>query len=319
MSLPPGILRTLLCIFFCVLRVVELSEIVSFKRPTSQSSNYTLPNENRIVHTSENGVDGNRRQTLLSNSCTHQADGQEEAWWRVDLQRQVTVEKVQIYYRDEGSVWAGWRNRFAGYEIYLSNTTVRNREDRCFQDKSENVNQIQSIVTHEECNGTAQYVTIYNTRNQPKRQNWYSSFAFLELCEVEVYGCESGKYGNRNCDHNCSPNCLGGVCHPSSGNCLFCVNGLYGASCTEVCGHCESKDCDLDTGNCDTCLAHWAGQRCDRKVGFGEKQTPVVRQSGGNIIDERPDTVGIVVGVVVVVVVVVVLILITTIVCKVKR
>ncbi|XP_060078161.1 cell death abnormality protein 1-like [Ylistrum balloti] len=264
MAEPPCILRTLLCIFFSVLGVVELSEIVSFKRPTSQRSNYTLPIENRIVHTSENGVDGNKRQTFSGNSCTHQAVEQEEAWWRVDLQRQVTVEKVQIYYRDEGSVWAGWRNRFAGYEIYLSNTTERNREDRCFQDKSENVNQIQSIVTHEECNGTAQYVTIYNTRNQPKRQNWYSSFAFLELCEVEVYGCESGKYGNRNCNHNCSPNCPGGVCHPSSGNCLYCDDNTFTNHLEENCLPCPERcagQCDR-AGGCNECQDGFFGLEC---------------------------------------------------------
>ncbi|XP_033730382.1 uncharacterized protein LOC117319737 [Pecten maximus] len=160
---------------------------LSLNKSTTQSSNYSVDENSPIVHTSGNAVDGKTSQQLDQKSCVHQAEGQTEVWWRVDLQKEVTIENVEIYYREENS-WTVWKDRFAGYEVYLSNTTARRREDRCFIDESQSVNEIESHVNHSECNGTAQYVTIYNHRESPKRQSWYSNDALLELCEVKVYG-----------------------------------------------------------------------------------------------------------------------------------
>ncbi|OWF37097.1 Receptor-type tyrosine-protein phosphatase mu [Mizuhopecten yessoensis] len=246
--------------------IVESSEIVSRKKPTNQSSTYKF--EGTVLHLSGNAVDGNTNQGLGKNSCAHQAVGRKEVWWRVDLEREVTIDKVEIYYRDEGSPWTGWKNRFAGYEVYLSNTTDRLTGERCFIDKSESVNQIISLVNHPECNGTAQYVTIYNQRESPKRQNWYDDKdALLELCEVQVYGCEAGKYGNGNCDETCSSNCPGSVCHPSSGNCLYCGDNTYTRSWETSCRPCPEScagPCD-NSGNCNACPDGFYGLQCENK------------------------------------------------------
>ncbi|XP_033729931.1 scavenger receptor class F member 2-like, partial [Pecten maximus] len=154
-------------------------------------------------------------------------------------------------------------NRFAGYEVYLSNTTVRRREDRCFIDVSQSVDDIQSHVNHRECNGTAQYVTIYNHRESPKRQSWYSDDALLELCEVKVYGCEVGKYGSGNCDQTCPSSCRGGLCNPSSGHCLDCQDGYYGNRCESECSNtCGSNVCEKVTGDCTDCQDGFYGLRC---------------------------------------------------------
>ncbi|XP_060071915.1 uncharacterized protein LOC132551785, partial [Ylistrum balloti] len=168
----------------CILRNVDTSVIISQNKPTAQSSDYRPAGT--VIHPSKNAVDGKTIQTLGKDSCAHQAVNQTEVWWRVDLQSDFVIEKVEIYYREEFN-WAGWKNRFAGYEIYLSNTTERRRQDRCFIDNSTSESQIQSHVTHSECYGTAQYVWIYNNREPPLRQTWYDSSALLELCEVQVY------------------------------------------------------------------------------------------------------------------------------------
>ncbi|XP_021339451.1 receptor-type tyrosine-protein phosphatase mu-like isoform X1 [Mizuhopecten yessoensis] len=246
-----------------LLLIVELSEIVSRKKPTHQSSTYKF--EGTVLHLSGNAVDGNTNQELGNNSCTYQAVGRKEVWWRVDLEREVTIDKVEIYYRDEGYQWTGWKNRFAGYEVYLSNTTDRLTGERCFIDESESVDQIISHVNHPECNGTAQYVTIYNHRESPKRHDWYFKDALLELCEVQVYGCEAGKYGNRNCDETCSSNCPGSVCHPSSGNCLYCGDNTYTRPSETSCRPCpESCAGPCDTyGNCNACPDGFYGFQCE--------------------------------------------------------
>ncbi|XP_033730417.1 multiple epidermal growth factor-like domains protein 8, partial [Pecten maximus] len=235
---------------------------LSRNKPTTQSSNYSVKENSPIVHTSENAVDGIYNQRLDNNSCVHQALEQTEVWWRVDLQKEVTIENVEIYYREENS-WTGWKNRFAGYEVYLSNTTERRREDRCFIDVSQSVDDIQSHVNHHECNGTAQYVTIYNHRESPKRQWWYSDDALLELCEVKVYGCEVGKYGSRDCDLTCPSSCRGGLCNPRSGHCLGCQNGYYGFKCAHRCPvNCGSNGCDKAYGDCTGCQNGNYGFQC---------------------------------------------------------
>ncbi|XP_033730645.1 scavenger receptor class F member 2-like, partial [Pecten maximus] len=221
---------------------------LSLNKSTAQSSNYSVNETSPFVHTSGNAVDGKTSQQLDQKSCVHQAEGQTQVWWRVDLQNKVVIENVDIYYREERS-WTGWKGRFAGYEVYLSNTTVRHREDRCFIDESQSVDEIQSYVNHRECNGTAQYVTIYNHRESSKRQSWYSDDALLELCEVKVYGCEVGKYGSGNCDQTCSY-CRGGLCNPSSGRCLDCQDGYYGSQCMSRCPvKCGSNVCEKDNGD----------------------------------------------------------------------
>ncbi|XP_069117582.1 receptor-type tyrosine-protein phosphatase epsilon-like isoform X2 [Argopecten irradians] len=279
---------------------IETSEILSGNKPTVQSSNYRFDDHSPITYTSANAVDGNTNQLLRQKSCAHQAEGQSEAWWRVDLQKQVTIDNIEIYYRDEGVTgWTGWRNRFAGYEVYLSNTTERRGEDRCFVDSSQEVDGILSHVNLPGCKGTAQYVTVYNHRETPKRQPWYSDFVQLELCEVQVYGCEVGTYGNGNCDQTCSPNCPDGLCDPTDGHCIYCgintymrsdesvcrpcpdncagpcsslglcnegcVDGTHGDRCELKCpDNCGTDVCDRDSGECkDGCVDGTYGDRCE--------------------------------------------------------
>lgn len=55
-----------------------------------------------------------------------------------------------------------------------------------------------------------------------------SSMLFLFL----VIECDSGTYG-RDCEMNCSSNCLNKTCDVTDGTCAACMAGKKGSNCTE--------------------------------------------------------------------------------------
>jgi hypothetical protein len=72
------------------------------------------------------------------------------------------------------------RKRLDGFYIYISNTFNEqqpNRGHQCYHDQQDGyANTLQNIT----CDYPGRYVVIYIQRDRPE--------AFLELCEVEVYG-----------------------------------------------------------------------------------------------------------------------------------
>ncbi|OWF53781.1 uncharacterized protein LOC110445957 isoform X1 [Mizuhopecten yessoensis] len=237
------ILQAVLCVFLSLSRDVEMSELVSLNGQTVESSSYHLP---------KYAVDGDL------NSCAYQARRQVEVYLRVNLQRRVNIEKVEIHYREELSVVSDlFGNRFSGFEVYLSNSTQRRREDQCSKDQSANVNQFQSFVSLKECKGTAQYVIIYNHRETLGLLDLLDDNALPKLCEVKVYGCDEGTYGNGNCDETCSSNCPGSLCYPNSGICLYrgdTTNTTPGTTACRPCpgscaGPCDDSGCCKDHGD----------------------------------------------------------------------
>jgi hypothetical protein len=71
-------------------------------------------------------------------------------------------------------------NRLDGFYIYISDTFNEqqpNRGHQCYHDQQDGyANTLQNIT----CDYPGRYVVIYNQRDR--------SEAFLQLCEVEVYG-----------------------------------------------------------------------------------------------------------------------------------
>ncbi|XP_033739257.1 uncharacterized protein LOC117326608 [Pecten maximus] len=176
--------------------------------------------------------------------CTHTKEGHNTVWWRVDLGDLMTINRITIYYRD------GSQHRLAGYQLYLSNTTITPTDGvLCFQDTSSTRSAVQLVVTHQ-CPYVGRYVTVYNHRN-PKRYNWYSDDAILELCEVQVFGCQVGRYGDGDCNNDCSEACYGGNCNSTTGACFYCFAGKYGVDCDSDCPeNCKGGLCTKDTGIC---------------------------------------------------------------------
>ena len=74
----------------------------------------------------------------------------------------------------------------AGFFLYVSNTTSRTDARLCFHDSGNTfLSDEQRIV----CSLLGRYVIYYNERSSYKTYpNYYSQFAYYELCELEVYG-----------------------------------------------------------------------------------------------------------------------------------
>ncbi|XP_033739088.1 multiple epidermal growth factor-like domains protein 10 [Pecten maximus] len=154
----------------------------------------------------------------------------------------------------------GTLNRLAGYEIFLSNTTTWELDDRCYKDTTPNLGAMSasSVVT---CPGVAKYLTIYNDRRETT-EAWYSSDAVLELCEVYVYaGCSMGYTGTK-C--GCPLNCRDDNCPITYGHCYECDVKLYGKFCNQSCrGDCKNNICEMDSGLCRECKLGYYGIECN--------------------------------------------------------
>ena len=46
-------------------------------------------------------LDGNRNQDWNGYSCGHTAEGQTEAWWRLDIGQRANIYNIVIYYRED--------------------------------------------------------------------------------------------------------------------------------------------------------------------------------------------------------------------------
>ncbi|XP_062566841.1 uncharacterized protein LOC134229151 [Saccostrea cucullata] len=126
----------------------------------------------------------------------------------------------------------GYKARFLGFYLYVSNSTNRFDGHLCFHDTN-NTKETIPAVANISCPVHGQYVIYYNERlPNVTYPSGYSQYAYTELCEVEVYGCpDPYKYGV-NCSKPCSTNCEQ-YCHIESGNCSRCKPGFKGNHCEE--------------------------------------------------------------------------------------
>ena len=76
---------------------------------------------------------------------------------------------------------------FLGFSVYISNKT--NKEDGvlCFRDTNYTKATIPNPV-YIICPYHGRYVIYYNNRTNPSYPAGYSGFAYIEICELEVYG-----------------------------------------------------------------------------------------------------------------------------------
>lgn len=83
------------------------------------------------------------------------------------------------------SVYAG---RFLGFSVYVSNSTNKEEGFLCYHDTNHTVTDIPPELTVP-CDVQGRYVIYYNSRKSGLSPRFgYSGKAFINLCEVEVYG-----------------------------------------------------------------------------------------------------------------------------------
>ncbi|OWF42103.1 Receptor-type tyrosine-protein phosphatase mu [Mizuhopecten yessoensis] len=214
-------------------------------------------------------------QDITQNCCVHTAAGvYKQAWWRVDLMQIKTIQYITIYYR------SGSGYRFGGYSVYVSNSTDPTPQGiLCYKDNSSLSEDVNLNPTHL-CPYVAQYVTVYNHREEPKRHDWYSNDAVLELCEVQVLGCPIGKYGNGNCNNYCSESCYRGNCNAITGSCFYCFPGMFGDFCEQPCSANCKITCVKDTGHCIECINGKHGDLCDVDCSDNCKNKSCMKETG---------------------------------------
>nr|XP_055075202.1 fucolectin-like [Misgurnus anguillicaudatus] len=137
---------------------------IAFGAKAVQSSTY---NELADAY---NAVDGNRDSDYMKRSCTHTAI-EDNPWWRVDLKRSYSINKVIITNRGDCC-----GERIIGAQIRIGNSL----------DNNGNNNKLAATIGSIPLGGTqtftfdniqGQYVNIFLPGNQK----------ILTLCEVEVY------------------------------------------------------------------------------------------------------------------------------------
>ncbi|XP_052692283.1 uncharacterized protein LOC128170540 [Crassostrea angulata] len=212
----------------CIGHVLGI-ENLALHKPTWER--YPWPDRERDFG-SENAVDGMYFDRGTKGQCTISDDGRYSATWGVDLGRMVSIRYIDIYYRTDNRENSSYIERIAGFFVYVSNTTSKDDGYLCYHDKSTERN-LFLVDQHINCTLLGRYVIYYNERRQGVvYPSFYSEYAFNELCEVEVYGC-NGTFGD-NCIYPCPQNCLDMRCDTDTGHCLRCVPGYKGPICNQV-------------------------------------------------------------------------------------
>ncbi|XP_052695401.1 receptor-type tyrosine-protein phosphatase epsilon-like [Crassostrea angulata] len=187
------------------------------------------------------------------------ADDQHTAEWRVDLGNVFSISHINIYYiTDNQPMPTVFARRMAGFYLYVSNTTSKDTGHLCFHEKQTKQEMIIEDISIN-CSVSGRYVIYYNER----RENitypvFYSKYAYNELCEVEVYGCNVSIHNEEIGKNRCAKNCQEGRCDINTGHCLKCILGYQEPLCDQAC---KDNDC---TDPCDTDCVN---QSCHQRTG----------------------------------------------------
>ncbi|XP_021344963.1 uncharacterized protein LOC110444941 [Mizuhopecten yessoensis] len=174
-------------VWFITLHFLSMVTITYMSVNMSRNPNVKTTNQSSTFNGatgSSKAVDGCTKQSLSSGCCLHTALQLKTAFWQIDLQGQVVMESVKIYFRDEEYIQ---KKRSGGYQIYGSNTTFWRRGFLCHIDTTATPDRM-DLTPSISCKGTIRYLTIFIDRSKTTTYTWYSFYAVMEICEVEVYG-----------------------------------------------------------------------------------------------------------------------------------
>ncbi|XP_056003587.1 multiple epidermal growth factor-like domains protein 10 [Ostrea edulis] len=211
-----------------------ITENIALHKPAWQSSQYKPGND---LFNASNAVDGLKSNLHGWGGQCVASRGKTKATWRVDLEDIRSIHHVTIYYRTENKAWGStnkYSARFLGFSLYVSNTTDRTQGELCFHDTNYTRATIPAVL-NVTCPVHGQYVIYYNERLQGKTYpDGYSTSAYNDVCEVEVYGCPRPGFYGENCSLQCPVNCRTVYCHIETGACQECKPGYKGHQCEQA-------------------------------------------------------------------------------------
>ncbi|XP_060078157.1 uncharacterized protein LOC132557653 [Ylistrum balloti] len=193
---------------------VNSSVNVAFMKPTWMSS----------------GLDGYIRPELVVDgflfNWIHTGHEEFPRWW-VNLTQNCTLARINIYYR------TSWGRRMTGYKFIVSNTESTHPWNRGHQieghicrTETRSEPPVQQTVP---CLTRGSFITYADDQTYTNDPN-----PFVELSELEAFGCVTGWYGQGNCEEQCPEGCWDGVCNPDNGTCFTgCKSGLQGQTCNK--------------------------------------------------------------------------------------
>ncbi|XP_062585804.1 uncharacterized protein LOC134247457 [Saccostrea cucullata] len=106
--------------------------------------------------------------------------------WQVDLGGIRSIYNIRILFKSYGvETEFRQRGRFAGFALYLSNTTNKDDGYLCYKDGPE----LPPLDFNTKCIKHGRYLTYYNERVYDQLYPvGYASMVVTELCEVMIYG-----------------------------------------------------------------------------------------------------------------------------------
>nr|XP_034324716.1 uncharacterized protein LOC117689079 isoform X2 [Crassostrea gigas] len=207
-------------------------ENLSYMKQTWQSSTYSA------YGTSDKAVDGHfSSRHFRDGQCALGAANQRRVTWWVNLGKIYRINHVVLVFRTDNIKWSadsnGYTAAFLGFYLYVSNTTNRHQGILCHHDTTFTRHTIPDTVSIN-CPYFGKYVIFYNERlPRVVYPSDYSTYAYGDLCEVQVYGCPSPIAEISQCTRPCPLNCE--KCYPGTGICSKCFIGFEGYACEIAC------------------------------------------------------------------------------------
>nr|XP_022306229.1 uncharacterized protein LOC111112759 [Crassostrea virginica] len=195
---------------FCYMwRLLHTTVILSYENIALNKVAWQAHPYGETNFAADRAVDGRTSDlSLWGGECVVSNHGHDSSEWRVDLGNVLGIHHVNILYVTNNDPWDKsnfYATNFMGFSVYISNTT--NKEDGilCFKDTNYTIETIPNPVNITcPCNG--RYVIYYNNRTHKPYPDDYSMYAYNDICEVEVFGCEMGYYGF-GCKKRCPSPC----------------------------------------------------------------------------------------------------------------
>ncbi|KAL5021659.1 hypothetical protein ScPMuIL_000814 [Solemya velum] len=235
------------------LRDFDLAQV--YRQSVVQSSTY---DDRRFTSVAGNAVDGNTNQDLEgSSSCTHTAVGQFPAWWKIEFNGSVHIDRIIIYHRSCLTFSDLGPSNNSNESATDSNVRIQNSDDSCV------------------CVSRLGYWSVdlryplpidgfqLLYRNTVKTQHQLS----LEVtnnaqCVFYTTGCTEGNYGDQ-CNLTCG-HCDGVWCDLSNGTCPGeCKSQYTGPKCDKSCDGCTNSSCNKN-GCTRGCVPGKHGEYCDQ-------------------------------------------------------